>query len=98
MPDARAATDKYIQEMYDEAGGDPERLLALAGQARAASRAFLVEVERILDETAMDLRDRGVPMTRLARLARVSDSYLTRRLLRRGAKRKFDRRCPSHHG
>lgn len=69
-------------------GQDPEETLLLCAQEIRMSVEYQRRIEEIRDAAAQALRDQQVPMTRIARLAGVSDSYLARRLFARGSARK----------
>lgn len=94
MPRA-AEIDEIIQTnlnaMIAEAGGDDEALLRMATRELTYCVRYRDLVEEVRDMTAARLRRRGVPMTQIANIAGVSDSYLSRRLIRNGATRKVVR-------
>lgn len=80
-----------VTQIHDESRGSAEARVRLFSEEIALASAWVTMMEEHRDAAAADLRDRGVPMTRIARLARVSDSYLARRLFRRGVTRKVVR-------
>lgn len=80
-----------ITEVAAEANGNDEATVTLFAQEVALATAWLSMMEEHRDAAAARLRARGVPMTKIAKLARVSDSYLARRLFNRGVKRKIVR-------
>lgn len=80
-----------IAELRDEADGDVETLLRLCGAELTHSVAYQHRIEEMRDEAAQVLRERGMTMGKIARLAQVSDSYLSRRLIGRGSARRVVR-------
>lgn len=87
----RARMVERITQIMDDSGGSDEARVVLFSQEITLATAWVAMMEEHRDAAAARLRDRGMPMTRIARLARVSDSYLARRLFRRGATRKVIR-------
>lgn len=94
MTRARARTDaaETLDRVLAEAANDRDRIAALADVIEE-----LTEVTRraraLRDATAIRLREYGVPTTEVARLARVTDSYLARNALAAGAPRRVTRRA-----
>jgi hypothetical protein len=83
-------SDDVMRPVAD-AADDRERLRLLATLTTEAEQHLLrVRAERLA--CAARLRDEGVAMIDIARWARVSDSYLTRRLLAAGRSRRIGRR------
>lgn len=80
-----------MAEVLSEADGDDEALVRLCAAELRYSVAYQRKIEEIRDDAVLRLRERGVPMTRIAVLAKVSDSYLSRRLIGRGTARKVNR-------
>lgn len=87
----RARMAERISEIHDQANGDQEALLRMFAEEIALASGWASMMEEHRDAAAARLRDKGMPMTRIAKLARVSDSYLARRLFKRGVTRKVVR-------
>lgn len=83
--------DAYVAALVEDCDDDDERLVRSAAQRLDDHATLMAAVEQVRDEAAMRLRAVGVPMTRISRLARLSDSHLARRLFRLGAQRKVVR-------
>lgn len=82
----------WIDNIIAEAGDDDEELLRKCREQTEAAEAHLERVRQVRDGAVQRLRDEGVPMTDIAKLAGVTDSALSRRILARGGKRRVDRR------
>ena len=75
----------------DGCDDDPDRLRMLGSMIRDAERHLEnLRLDRL--RTAQRLRDDGYAMIDIAKWARVTDSYLTRRLIQNGARRRTARR------
>jgi hypothetical protein len=79
-----------LDALRQQADSD-ESLLARCAAELAAIAAHQQRVLALRDETALRLREAGMPMARLARLARCTDSYLARRLIALGSARRITR-------
>jgi AraC-like DNA-binding protein len=76
---------------------DDAELIRLCRAEMEASRDYHDKVRDILEAAAGRLREEGVPMTKIARYAGVSDTYLSRRLTgARGMARKVIRFSSRH--
>lgn len=92
-PDVGAASQWWLDRLVASAGDDDEALLVACRDHLAVVKAHEQAVLDIRDRAAARLRDHGVPMTVLGRLAGVSDSALARRILALpGQVRRVDRR------
>jgi hypothetical protein len=95
-PAAARPLPEWSRQMLEQVtvpGGDADELRVLSRMADDA-QAHLDAVRELRDACAARLRLDGVAMVDIARWARVSDSYLTRRLLRRGLTRRTGQALP----
>jgi hypothetical protein len=90
--DQHKASEWYIAKMIEDADGDDEHLLRLVADGMDVVKAHKKRLDEVQLQAAIRLRNEGVPMQRIARLARVSDSALSRRIIRAGGIRRVDRR------
>jgi chemotaxis regulatin CheY-phosphate phosphatase CheZ len=91
--EARKVSQEWLDRLVAEADGDDERLLHLCADHLEVVDEHGDRVRRELrDPAAQRLREAGVPMKRIATLARITDSALARRILHAGSKRRVDRR------
>lgn len=86
------ASEWYLAQIVEEAGADDEKLLRLLAQAMEETEEHAERIRNIRDDAARRLREKGLPMQRIAKLAGVTDSALARRILNAGATRRVDRR------
>lgn len=80
-----------VNKLKHEADGDDYKLLDLLKENAEITKEHLERVWAARDEAAQRLRDAGVPMTEIADWAGVADSFLARRLIGAGGKRRVDR-------
>lgn len=80
-----------VDRLKQEADGDDYKLLDLLKENAEITKRHQERVWSARDEAAQRLRDAGVPMTEIADWAGVADSYLARRLIGAGGKRRVDR-------
>lgn len=80
-------SDGWIEQMDRLAGDDDEVRIRLAAAHLRLVDAHMDRMREYRDDAAVRLRERGVPMTRIAKLARINDSALARRLFARGSSR-----------
>lgn len=88
---AEELSTDIVTEIIKEADGDDYRLLDLLRENAEITKRHQEEIWDTRDAAAKRLRDAGVPMTEIAGWAGVADSYLSRRLIEKGAKRIMDR-------
>ena len=77
-----------IKNIVDEADGDDRKLLRLLAENATVTKRHKERIEAARDAAARRLRDAGVPMIEIADEASVTDSYLSRRLIQKGASRR----------
>lgn len=93
-PLGREADDRSMQviaEIAEKAGEDDRLLLRLLAENAVVTRQHKERLEAARDAAAARLRDAGVPMIAIADDAGVTDSYLARRVIKKGAARRNDR-------
>ena len=96
VPDAKQVLPARLARLLASAENDAE-LIQVCRAEMEASRLYHDKVRDILEAAAGRLREDGVPMTKIARYAGVSDTYLSRRLTgARGMARKVIR-FSRHH-
>lgn len=83
--------EERVAEIEAACEGDPERKLAALTEELNLLGQYQSAVEQARDDVVADMREAGYPMMRLAQIARVSDSYLSRRMIRRGSARRVVR-------
>lgn len=86
--DADDLSIEIINRIVEAAGDDDLLKLKLLAENAAITKAHKERVETARDEAARRLRDAGVPMIDIADTAGVTDSYLSRRLISKGASRR----------
>jgi hypothetical protein len=96
VPDAKQAHPARLARLLATADTDAE-LIQLCRDEIAAVRVYQHAVRDVMEAAAGRLRDEGVPMTKIAVYAGVSDTYLSRRLTgARGMARKVIRFSSRH--
>lgn len=92
--DARKMSREWVERLVADAGGDDEALLRLCAEHLHLVEEHADAVRTLRDEAARRERGRGTPMVRIAKMAGVTDSALSRRILGAGDTRRVDRRQP----
>jgi hypothetical protein len=85
---------EFIQRILKEADGQDPELVRLVADALEASERHHKRLQALRLEVVLRMRGAGVPMTEIADLARVNDSYLSRLVIRAGGGRRSDRTRP----
>lgn len=80
-----------LAAIEEAAGDDLPCRLALLAEELALVGSYLARIEEARDDAVEALREAEWPMGRIATIAGVSDSYLSRRMIRRGARRRVIR-------
>lgn len=84
-------SEGWIAQMDGVADGDDELRVRMVAAHLALVEEHADRMRDYRDDAAARLREAGVPMTRIAKLARVNDSALARRLFKRGGCRRVQR-------
>lgn len=87
-------SQELIAKIVAEAGGDDRALLRLLADNSEVTKRHQDRLIAARDDAARRLRDAGVPMIDIAEDAGVTDSYLSRRVIKNGATRILDRTKP----
>lgn len=82
MDDPARLADDRLAELFAAADGDDATLLRLLAAEAENVAAYTRRVHAMRDQVVARMSVNGVPLIRLAVLARVTDSYLSRRLRR----------------
>jgi hypothetical protein len=97
VEDVKVTSAAVLAALVEQAESDEEAVRAYSAHIRCVE-SHLESVRELRDDAAARLRTAGMPMVRLAALAGVSDSHLTRRILANGGKRRVDRKYGSRRG